>query len=376
MSGLGAELDGLTVISIEQAVAAPYCGLLLADAGARVIKIERAEGDFARDYDHAALGNSVNFVWLNRGKESIVLDLDLDGDTALLRRMIQKADVLLSNLAPGALERRGITGAVLRATNPGLVTCEITGYGREGPYVARKAYDLLVQAEVGLCSITGSAGEPARVGLSLCDIATGLTAFSAILRALLLRFRTGQGIDLSVSMFDVLADWMNVPLLFYRYAGVTPQRMGVHHPGLAPYGLYKAKGGDGLLISVQSDREWRIFASEILKRPELGSDPRFARSPDRVANRTALNRDIDAVFSRHERDELIHMLLEAKIACARLSEMKDLNAHPQLRELEITGENGAPIRLADLPVRTESPRKSAVPALDAHGAALRAEFAS
>jgi crotonobetainyl-CoA:carnitine CoA-transferase CaiB-like acyl-CoA transferase len=254
------------------------------------------------------------------------------------------------------------------------VTCEITGYGRDGPYVSRKAYDLLVQAEVGLCSITGAAGEPARVGLSLCDIATGLTAFSAILRALLLRFRTGQGIDLSISMFDVLADWMNVPLLFYRYAGVTPQRMGVHHPGLAPYGLYASKDGEGLLISIQSDREWRIFAADILNRPELGSDPRFARSPDRVANRAALNAEIDSVFSRLPRADLMDMLLTAKIACAQLSDMKDLERHPQLRDLEIVGENGVPVRVADLPVRIDRPRPAKVPALDEHGAALRAEF--
>ena len=241
--GLGRELEDYTIVSVEQAVAAPYCGLLLADAGARVIKVERPGGDIARAYDRAANGHSAYFTWLNRGKQSIVLDIDDRQDSELLREILDGADVLLQNLAPGSLEKRGLTGPKLRQANPGLITCEITGYGREGPYAQMKAYDLLVQAESGLCAVTGTADSPARVGFSVCDIATGLTAFSAILRALLARAKTGKGLDISISLFDVMADWMNVPLIYQRYLGTATPRIGLTHPVVAPYGLYRA--GDG-----------------------------------------------------------------------------------------------------------------------------------
>lgn len=373
VEGLGRELEGLLVVSIEQAVAAPYCGLLLADAGARVIKVEREEGDFARAYDRAAKGQSAYFVWLNRGKESLVLDIDDPADQALLSRLLAKADVLIQNLAPGALEKRGFAGDVLRQRNPGLITCEITGYGRTGPMAEMKAYDLLVQAETGLCSITGTPEGPARVGVSVCDIATGMTAFSAILRALLLRAKTGRGIDLSIAMFDVLADWMNVPLLYQRYAGRAPQRIGVAHATLAPYGLYKAGDGKALLIAVQSNREWVQLCEAVLRQPELATDPRFRNNEDRCANRRAMDAIIDAVFAGYHRDALIETLIKARIACARLSSVEDLEAHPHLvaQTAEIAGET---IALADLPVARRAGRPVRVPTLGEDSARLRSEF--
>jgi formyl-CoA transferase len=369
---LGKELEGITVVSLEQAVAAPYCGLLLADAGARVIKIERTEGDFARSYDHAANGESAYFVWLNAGKESICLDIDRSEDAALLHRMLGYADVFLHNLAPGSLEKRGFGGNDLRKGNPGLVTCEITGYGRTGPYSDMKAYDLLVQAESGLCSITGDAASPARVGFSVCDIATGLTAFSAILRALLLRARTGKGVDLSIAMFDVLADWMNVPLAFQRYLGKAPPRIGVAHATLAPYGAYQAAGGDLLLIAVQSNREFAVLCDKILEQPELAGDPRFATNMARVENRIALDAIIDDVFARFPRPTLIGKLKQARIACSNLNSVEDLSNHPHLRD-RLVELSGTEVRLADLPVPGAGRRH--IPSLDENGPALRAEFA-
>lgn len=371
--GLGRELEGMLVVSIEQAVAAPYCGLLLADAGARVIKVERKEGDFARDYDRAAKGHSAYFVWLNRGKESIVLDIDAPEDQALLRTILRKADVLIQNLAPGALEKRGFSGEALRRDNPGLITCEITGYGRTGPMAEMKAYDLLVQAETGLCSITGTADGPARVGVSVCDIATGLTAFSAILRALLLRAKTGRGIDLSIAMFDVLADWMNVPLLYQRYAARTPKRMGVAHATLAPYGLYKAGDGKALLIAVQSNREWAVLCEKVLERPDLVRDPRFRDNEDRCAHRAEMDSIIADVFGRFDRDSLIAKLIASRVACARLSSVEDLDAHPHLagQVAELAGQT---IALADLPVGRRADRPAHVPALGADTDKIRFEF--
>ena len=370
---LGGELEGITVVSIEQAVAAPYCGLLLADAGARVIKIEREGGDFARNYDCIANGASAYFVWLNRGKELIVLDLAAEDDLALLRRMLKRADVFLQNLAPGSLERKGLSGASLREDNPGLVTCEITGYGREGPYATMKAYDLLVQAESGLCSVTGSPEFPARVGISICDIGTGLTAFSAILRALLLRARTGVGTDLSIAMFDVMADWMNVPLLYQRYAAAAPQRMGVRHPTLAPYGVYRAADGE-LLIAIQSNREFRSFCNDVLGQSGLGTDPLFLNNEDRVRNRAELDAHIERCFARHPRDELLDLLRRKQIACASLNSVAGLDHHPQLRNQAALFAGGEAL-LADLPVRIAGKRPVRVPALDEHGSRLRAEFA-
>jgi len=258
--GLNRELEGITVVAVEQAVAAPYCGLLLADAGARVIKVEREEGDLARGYDKGADGQSTFFAWLNRGKESICINLKNAEDQDLLRRILDKADVFLSNLSPGAIERAGFSGDVLRAINPGLITCQINGYGKEGEEAHKKASDFLIQAESGVVATTGTGTELARVGVSLVDISSGLTAFSAILRALIQRGRTGEGIDLSISMFDVMGDWMNMPLMGHRYMGGAPKPIGLTHSLIAPYGAYSAGDGRQILIAIQSNREWVRFA--------------------------------------------------------------------------------------------------------------------
>jgi len=372
--GLNGELEGLLVVSIEQAVAAPYCGLLLADAGARVIKVERPEGDFARAYDKGAGGQSAFFAWLNRGKESICVDLNDREDAALVHAMLHKADVFLHNLAPGALEKRGFGGTELRRDNPGLVTCEITGYGRDGAGAEKKAYDFLVQAESGLCSVTGTADHPARVGISITDIATGLTAFSAILRALIQRGRTGTGVDLSVSMFDVMADWMNMPLMGHRYLGGAPARMGLTHAMIAPYGAYATRDDRQILIAIQNNREWRTFCETVLGRPELGSDPRFLNNPDRVANRAPMDEAINAVFGQKDGADLMAILNEARIACARLSSVGELSDHDCLRNLQIRL-GDAEIRVADLPVQVDGGRATVVPLLDQHGPSIRREFA-
>ena len=371
--GLNRELDGFLVVSLEQAVAAPYCGLLLADAGARVIKIERPEGDFARGYDKGAGGESTFFAWLNRGKESICIDLNDPDDAALLHTMLSRADVFLHNLAPGAVERRGFGGPKLRLDNPGLITCEITGYGRDGAAAEKKAYDFLVQAESGVCAVTGTPDHPARVGVSLTDIGTGLTAFSAILRALIQRGRSGEGIDLSISMFDVMADWMNMPLMGHRYMGGAPARMGLTHSAIAPYGAY-ATGDDGqILIAIQSDREWCIFCDRILGQPELGTDPRFVDNTNRAANRPAMDVEINRLFGQKGMAELMAMLGEARIACARLSSVEDLSDHEFLRNLTIHFTD-AEVAVADLPVQIDGNRQTDVPMLDEHGPSIRDEF--
>ena len=378
MKGLYRELAGRVVISIEQAVAAPYCGLLLADAGARVIKVERPEGDFARGYDEGADGNSVFFAWLNRGKESICIDLENPRDLSVLKTMLSCADVFLHNLAPGALARRGLGGDELRKQNPKLINCQISGYGLEGEGADKKAYDFLVQAEGGLCAVTGTPEQPSRVGVSLCDLATGLTAFSGILRALLQREGgngKGKGIDLSVSMFDVVGDWMNMPMLSHRYLGGAPRRLGLTHALIAPYGAYQTREGKHVLIAIQNNREWRAFCREVLHNPELGDDRRFADNPRRVENRDAMDEAINAVFQNKSRDELIALLNEARIACAQLSSVEDLSNHACLRNLEVRF-GDATISLADLPIQIDSPRHTEVPLLDQHGPAIRREFQS
>ena len=371
--GLHQELSGLLVVSMEQAVAAPYCGLMLADAGARVIKIERKEGDFARGYDRGANGNSVFFSWLNRGKESIAIDLNSDDDEALLRSMLEKADVFLHNLAPGALARRGFGGDALREHNSGLITCEINGYGSSGPGAQKKAYDFLVQAESGICAINGTREQPARVGISICDIASGQTAFSSILRALIQRGRTGTGIDISIAMFDVMADFMNFPLLAHRYLGGAPERMGLTHALIAPYGAYRVKGDGQILIAIQSDREWCIFCDAVLGQPELGQDPRFVNNTERVRHRDVMDKIINVVFGRYDIDEITQLLDDAQIACGRLSSVEDLADHALIRN-QVADFDGVEVSMADLPVVTDGVRPTVVPVLDQHGSSIRKEF--
>lgn len=370
--GLNRELEGIFVVSLEQAVAAPYCGMLLADAGARVVKVERPEGDFARSYDRGADGQSTIFAWLNHGKESVCIDLNDPGDEAVLRAMLRQADIFLHNLAPGALDRRGFGGPALREHNPGLITCDISGYGTEGEAAKKKAYDFLVQAESGICAVTGTEDHPSRVGISVCDIGSGLTAFSAILRALIQRGRTGQGVDLSIAMFDVMADWMNMPLMAHRYFGPAPQRLGLTHTFVAPYGAFEAADGQ-VLISIQNNREWRGFCEAILNRPALADDPRFADNPDRVANKPALTSIINAVFGRYDTADLLDRLGAARIACARLSSVADLSDHAYLRNLDLTF-GGYRVSVADLPIRSDTPRPATVPALGEHSARIRQEF--
>ena len=369
------DLEDLLVVTLEQAVAAPYCSSRLADAGARVIKVERPEGDFARDYDHAARGESVHFVWLNRGKESIALDLKQAAEQALLARMLARADVFIQNLKPGAAARLGFGSAELRARHPRLITCDISGYGESGPYARMKAYDLLVQAETGLAAVTGRPEGPGRVGVSVCDIAAGMYATMAVLEALIGRDRTGEGREIAVSLFDGMADWMTVPLLHQVYGGATPPRLGLNHPSIAPYGAYACADGE-VVISIQNEREWRRFCAEVLERPELAADPRFADNPARVANRPALDREIAAVFGALGREALIDRLRAAAIAYGALNSVADLERHPQLRRAEVATPGG-PVALVAPPARVagQVPALRPVPALDQHGAAIRAEFA-
>ena len=283
-------LEGLIVVSVEQAVAAPFCSSRLADAGAHVVKVERPEGDFARGYDAAAKGQSSYFVWLNRGKNSVVIDLATKEGRAALEELIASADVLLQNLKPGSMDKLGFSLERLRKDYPALICCTISGYGDDGPYADRKAYDLLIQAESGLASITGGPEGPSRVGISVVDIATGATAHASILEALIARGRTGKGADIRISMFDVMADWMAVPLINSE-AGNPPKRMALAHPSIAPYGVFNSKDGKGILISIQSEREWKKLCAEVLDQPDLPNDPRFANMVERVRNRSAHRQD-------------------------------------------------------------------------------------
>ena len=368
--------DGVLAISVEQAVAAPLCSSRLADAGARVIKVERPEGDFARYYDRVVNGDSAYFVWLNRGKESIVLDIKKPDDLALLRRMIARADVFIQNLAPGAAERAGFGSAALRAAHPRLVTCDISGYGRDGPWRDMKAYDLLVQAETGLCSVTGTAEAPGRVGVSVCDIAAGLNALNGIGQALYARERTGAGSGIEVSLFGGMADWMTVPYLYQVHRGAPPPRAGLDHPTVAPYGAYMAADGRQLLISIQNEREWRALCRDVLERPELADDPRFSSPVARLENRPALEEIVRACFARRPRAELMDRLRAAKVACGALNDVADFAAHPQLRTITYDAPGGAATVVAPPTIRVgEEPEYRPAPRLGEHSETLRAEFA-
>ncbi len=332
-------LSGLTVIAVEQAVAAPFCTARLADVGARVIKIERPEGDFARGYDDALPAASSYFVWLNRGKESVVLDLRQETARTQLAALIADADILVQNLKPGAMTRMGLDIAALCRKHPRLICCSISGYGETGPLAARKAYDLLIQAESGLASITGSPSEPARVGISLVDIATGATAYAAILEALIARGLTGEGTDIRLSMFDVMADWLAVPLLNAE-AGKPPKRVGLAHPSIAPYGVFEASDGRQVLISIQSEREWNVLCKEILQRPDLLQDARFSSNVVRVNHRAETDTAVAAAFRRWPGALLIERLNEADIAFAELNDMETLSTHPHLRRIDVETEAG------------------------------------
>jgi len=371
-----APLDGVLVVSLEQAVAAPFCSSRLADAGARVIKVERAEGDFARGYDSAVEGLSAYFVWLNRGKESVVVDIKNADDNALLHRMLEKADVFIQNLAPGAAARAGLDSTELRAKYPRLITCDISGYGEDGPYRDMKAYDFLIQCETGLAAITGGPEEPSRVGVSLCDIAAGMYAVQGITQALLQREKTGQGTGLQVSLFDALSDWMSVPLLLQEHTGKSPARVGLNHPGIAPYGAYNTKDDRPVVISIQNQREWHNLCAEVLGDADIANRAEFATNVDRVANRPQLDDVVNAVFSQHTREDISAKLKAAKIAYGALNTVEDFAAHPQLRRQTVGSEAGdlkivaSPIRLSE----DAAPVKP-IPTIGQHSDALRKEFA-
>jgi itaconate CoA-transferase len=366
-------LSGLLVVSLEQAVAAPQATCRLADAGARVIKIERPEGDFARGYDGYVHGESANFVWLNRGKESVVLDLVRAEDKALFAAMLSKADVFVQNLKPGAIAKLGFPIAELRKMHPRLICCSISGYGESGPFTARKAYDLLVQAEVGLASITGGPDAPARVGFSVADIGAGMNAYQAILEALIARGRSGEGTSISVSLFDAMAEWMTVPLLSHE-GGHPFGRIGLAHAAIAPYGVFKSKDGADILISIQNDREWRVLADKVLCDVTLGTNPKFATNIQRVAHRSETDGVVAAAFARHDVDALMAELDSADIAFARVNDCALLSAHPHLRRIEVDTPSGPAATPAPAPIIEGERRYGRVPALGEHTERVRAEF--
>ncbi len=372
----GAEgpLAGLLVVSVEQAVAAPFATSRLADAGARVIKVERAEGDFARFYDHVVGGECAWFVWLNRGKESVVLDIKNTDDNALLHRIIERADIFVQNLAPGAAARAGFDSSALRERHSRLITCDISGYGESGPYAAMKAYDFLIQCESGIASVTGTPESASRVGVSVCDIGAGLNAYGAILEALHARHRSGRGSGIGVSLFDGMADWMTVPLLHLEHGGKAPARTGLSHAMIAPYGAYPVGDGGQMVIAIQNEREWARFCEGILGDAALTTDPRFAGHPARLANRPAMDALIVAAFNKHDMESLAAALRDAGIAFGRLNEVSGLSAHPQLRRTAVATPAGT-VEIVAPPARHADDRPlRPVPALGAHSEAIRAEF--
>src|SRR5436190_5649078 len=359
-------LEGLVVIAVEQAVAAPFCSSRLADAGAHVIKVERPEGDFARGYDAAAKGQSSYFVWLNRGKDSVVIDLAGKDGRAKLEDLIAGADVLLQNLKPGSMDKLGFALQRLRKDYPRLICCTISGYGDEGPYAHRKAYDLLIQAESGLASITGGPEGASRVGMSIVDIATGATAHAAILEALIGRSRSGNGADIRISMFDVMADWCTVPLLNAE-DGKPPQRLGLAHPSIAPYGVFRSKDSREILISIQSEREWKTLCAKVMGQPDLPADPRLANMVARVQNRALTDKTVGDSFAKLTRDELLNKLADADIAFAEVNTMDDLAKHPHLRRIEVDTPNGKVSYAAPAAIFVGQPRQyGAVPAIGDH----------
>ncbi len=366
-------LEGLLVVSLEQAVAAPTCSCRLADAGARVIKIERPEGDFARGYDSLAKGESAYFVWLNRGKESVVLDLGKAEDKALFEKLLAKADVFIQNLKPGAIGKLGFAIERLRGDYPKLICCSISGFGETGPYAKRKSYDLLVQAESGLASVTGGPDAPARVGVSVTDVAAGMNAYEAVLEAIIGRGRTGEGATINVSLFDAMADWMTVPLLHHE-GGQSPKRLGLAHPSISPYGVFKSRDGADILISIQNDREWRILANDVMGDAALAADPKFATVMDRVKVRAETDGKVAAAFATMDVETLSKKLAAADIAFGRVNDVAGLIAHPHLRRISVETPSGLVSYPAPASIRSEPRRYGRVPALGEHTERVRREF--
>jgi itaconate CoA-transferase len=372
MTGVDLPLAGVTVVSIEQAVAAPFATRQLADLGARVIKIERpGEGDFARGYDETVKGLASYFVWLNRSKESLTLDLKHPEAKRIIDTLLDEADVFIQNLAPGAAARLALGADDVRSRRPSLIVCNISGYGSTGPYRDKKAYDLLVQCEAGLLSVTGTPDAPAKVGISVADIAAGMYAFSAVLTALYSRERTGVGVSCEVSLFDALTEWMSHPLYYALYSGHPPERAGTSHASIAPYGSFTTGDGRAVQLGVQNEREWRRFCERVLRRPDVANDERFTTNARRVKNRDALSATIEAEFSRRTADEAIAQLDSAQIANARVNDVTDLIEHPQLTSRGRWTEVASPVgRIAALrpPVTTAgvAGRMDPIPALGEH----------
>ena len=368
-------LDDLLVVSLEQAVAAPFASSRLADAGARVIKIERPEGDFARKYDHVVKGHSAYFVWLNRGKESISMDLKHPEEIKLLRSILNKADVLIENFKPGSLAKLGLDPNKLREDNPKLITCSISGYGSRGEWAKMKAYDLLIQAETGMASITGTADAPGRVGVSVADIAAGMYSWAAILEALIARGIGGCGKHIEVSLFDALADWMAVPLLWQDYGGKAPERVGLSHPSICPYGAFKTADGKTLLLSIQNEREWIRFCAEILDDADFADQ--YPDNSSRLSNRSVVDKRVAAVLGKMLHAEIAAKLKKSEIAYGTLNDMRGFSTHPVLRRVEISNPEGS-IRFPAPPAIFNNKLTETlgdVPELNQHGEAIRAEFA-
>jgi len=372
-------LEGITVVAVEQAVAAPFATRQLADLGARVIKIERpGAGDFARGYDATVNGMSSHFVWLNRSKQSLTLDLKREEAIDVLRRLLARADVFIHNLAPGAMARLGFASADVRRSHPRLIVCEVSGYGSSGPYRDKKAYDLLVQSETGVLSITGSEEEPAKVGISVADISAGMYAFSSVLAALLRREKTGEGSSLDISLFDSLAEWMSYPV-YYAYGGTPPPRSGARHATIDPYGPYTAGDGKVVYLGLQNEREWARFCADVLQRPELATDPRFSSNPNRVRHRRELDAAITGTFRGLTAEQVIERLERAQIANARMNTVQELIDHPQLaareRWRDVSSPAGA-VRMLKPPFNFEGmdvPMR-AIPAVGEHTDAILGEL--
>ena len=372
-------LDGITVVALEQAVAAPFATRQLADLGARIIKIERpGEGDFARAYDENVRGMSAYFVWLNRAKQSLTLDLKHSAGRDIMARLLAKADVFIQNLAPGATQRLGLSFAELAPAHPRLIVCDISGYGDSGPYRDKKAYDLLIQSEAGMLSITGTPEQPSKVGASIADICTGMYAYSGILTALLQRGRTGKGSRVEVAMFEALCEWMMQPLLYAHFTGKRIQRSGADHVSIVPYGRFTARDGKDVMMGIQNEREWAQFCEKVLRRPELARDPRFDSNSRRLASRDELLAIVREAFATMTAAELVERLDQASIANARMNEMDEVWAHAQLPARKRWTEMGSPVGAIPVlrPPATHSdfePEIGAVPAVGEHTATILAE---
>jgi itaconate CoA-transferase len=373
-------LDGITVVSLEQAIAAPYCTRMLADRGARVIKVERpGSGDFARAYDTRSRGLSSHFVWTNRSKQSLTLDLKHAAAPEVLARLLARADVLVQNLAPGAAARLGLSFEALHERHPRLIVCDISGYGTDGPYRDKKAYDLLIQAEAGLLSVTGTPGEPVKAGISIADIAAGVTAVTGILDALLLRARTGRGSHVEVSMLESMVEWMGFPLYYALDGAEAPPRAGAAHATIYPYGPFPAGDGQTVMLGLQNEREWLPFCAQVLQRPALAGDPRFASNAQRNANRASLRALIVENFAALTAAQVIERLDAAQIANARLNTMAEVWRHPQLAARGRRTEVGSPagplptLKPPGLPDDAEA-RMDPIPALGEHSESILAEL--